>query len=771
MNQGCYELPTTNHELSSNRKLKGKRFPFVGLVLAAMVGISLEELLQWPSCWLMLGLMVTFGGWCVLRPWRQPVFFLLVIFFFGIVHAWQWEEAPAHRLAVLINNSASNMLVKGVVTSEVKRVGKNHLSFLMEVQDLEWSSATLTPGVTMLVHWEGTLPAYGDLLSLRATAESPSSPKNPGEFNKAAWLARQEIATELKMDPSEPGIIVSSGHGFFLKRWALQWRDRTEKLLESGIQDDVAVVSIIKGIVLGLKENEALLDDFKLTGTMHLFAVSGLHVGMVVMMLWFFLKLLRLSPVAAVPMTLVLLFFYVMMTGCRIGSLRAAIMAAVVLGGLCLGRRPQILNSLAAAAFLLLLFETDLLFSMGWQFSFSVVLAIVLLTPLSERYLKSYFEFDPFLPKSLITPWQKRWQHFGKHVAQLVAVSIAAWVGALLPTACYFHQISFSALGANVIAVPLTFLIMLTALLAIGTGLITASGTVIFNNANWLFVKILLCVIHSFALLPWSSYSLALSAPSPPRLTLFAFPDAQAALLQTEGKNWLINTGRAVNATKTIFPFLETSGIKRLDGILLTNEDPSCAGGASFLVNQFPKATLVAPSDHGRSYLFQRVVKAYRATHGDAISLQQGGRVDFSLACWCEIFEPPNSDSLALKLHLGTTTVLMIPDAAAGQWLLAHAPPEALRADVLNLPWKIFEVLQQEPLLTTIGPRMLILPDHFSGQQKIFSDEEKQQLQQHDITLFSQDQTGAVIIDVLSNETQASGFLNHQSFLMNGSLK
>ena len=643
----------------------------------------------------MLGLMVAFGGWCILRSWRQPVFFLLVVFFFGIVHAWQWEEAPPRRLASLINNSASNILVKGFVTSEVKRVGKNHVTFLMEVQDLEWNAKILTPGTTMLVHWEGAMPAYGDLLSLRAVAELPPLPKNPGEFNKAAWLARQEVCTELRMDPSEPGTILSSGHGFFLKRWAIQWRGRAEKLLESGLEGESAVIGIIKGIVLGVKENEAALNDFKLTGTMHLFAVSGLHVGMVVMMLWFFLKLLRLSPVAAVPVTLLLLFFYVMMTGCRIGSLRAAIMASVVLGGLCLGRRPQILNSLAASAFLLLLFETNLLFSMGWQFSFFVVLAIVLLVPLLERSFKKYFEFDPFLPKSLITPWQKRWQHFGKHVSQLVAVSIAAWVGALLPTACYFHQISFSALGANVLAVPLTFLIMLTAFLAIGAGFITSSGAIIFNNANWLFVKILICVIHGFVLLPWSSYSIALPSPSHPRLTLFAFSDGQAALLQTEGKNWLINTGRAMNVTKTIFPFLEMSGIKRLDGIVLTNEDPAFAGGASLLVNQFPKATLVAPSDHGRSYLFQRVIKAYRATHGDATSLQQRGRVDFSSMCWGEIFEQPDAASVALKLHLGTTTVLMIPDVSVAEWLLPHVGPEMFHADVLNLPWKNFELLQK----------------------------------------------------------------------------
>lgn len=116
-----------------------KRLPFAGLVLAAMVGILFEEIFQWPSWSLMLGVMAAFSGWCLLRRWRLLIFFLFVAFFFGVLHAWQWEEAPARRIATLINNGTSNVLAKGVVTSEVKCVGKNHLTFLMQVQQLEWN--------------------------------------------------------------------------------------------------------------------------------------------------------------------------------------------------------------------------------------------------------------------------------------------------------------------------------------------------------------------------------------------------------------------------------------------------------------------------------------------------------------------------------------------------------------------------------------------------------------------------------------------------------
>lgn len=719
-----------------------------------MVGILIEDFFQWPSWSLMLGAVVAFGVWIFLRRWRCSIFFLLVLLFFAILHAWQWEEAPARRLASLINNSNSAVLVRGVVTSEVKCVGKNHLSFLMKVEQLEWNSSVFAPQVTMLVHWEGAIPVYGDLILLRAVAEAPSLPKNPGEFNKAAWLTRQEIDTELKMDPSEPGKIISSGHGLLLKHWAMEFHKRAEKLLESGIENDQAVVAIIKAIVLGIKENEALLDDFKLTGTMHLFAVSGLHVGMVVMIIWFFLKLLRCSFRVAVPLTLLFLFAYVMMTGCHIGSLRAAIMATIVLIGFLLERRPQVLNNLAASAFLLLLFGTNLLFSMGWQFSFTVVFVIILITPWLESCGKKYFEPDPFLPKSLITSSQKRWQHIAKHVIQLVAVSIAAWAGSLLPTAYYFHQVSFSALGANVIAVPLAFLIMLTALLASSIGLIIPIGAAIFNNANWLFVKMLLIAVHGFAFLPWSSCSIAFPVSGHSRLTIFDFPDAQAIFLQTEGKSWMINAARAMQASKTLIPFLESAGISHLEGLILTQPDASSAGGASLLLEKEKPRFIFVPSNVGRALQFRHFLKLCQALHQDYKILPE--KIDFSKECWGEFLTPGNMDSFAFKLHWQQGSFLNIPNSVMAEWLSNQALSEFLSADLLYFSWRPMDLLQYEPLLAKVKPKIFILPETFS-QQSSMNHDEQEMLKRYGIKLLLQKETGAITIETKTHFQKESG--------------
>lgn len=746
--QDFCEVPTAKCQMPFNLRLNGKRLPFTGLVLAAMIGILMGEFFQEPSWSLILGIIVTFGGWLFLRRWRLFFCFLFVVLFFGIIHTWQSKESPARRLALLINNITNTVLVKGLVASEVKRSGKNQVTFFIKTRELEWNSMKLMPRVMMLVHWEGTVPNYGDLISLRATGQPPSLPKNPGEFNKLTWLARQGVYTELKMDPSEPGTIISSGHGFFVKRWAIAWRERAEKILESGIESDQVVVSLIKGIVVGVKGNEALLDDFKLTGTMHLFAVSGLHVGMVMMMIWFFLKLLRLSTRAAVPLTLLFLFGYVIVTGCHIGSLRAALMATIVLVGFLLDRRPQLLNNLAAAAFVLLLFDTNLLFSMGWQFSFSVVLAIVLLTSSLEKYFGKYVEFDPFIPKQLMTRWQKRYQCIGKHVTQLIAVSIAAWVGALVPTAYYFHQISFSALGANIIAVPLAFLIMLTSLLSIGIGLITLSAAIIFNNANWIFIKLLIFVVHGFALLPWSTCSIALT-PLHPRLTIFDFPDAQAIVLQSEGKTWMINAARAMQAAKTLVPFLEQTGVSRLEGLLLTQTDAGSSGGATLLLEKEKPHFVFAPSNAQRALQFRHFEKACQASHQDCRMLSK--RLDFSKECWGEFIAPSQMAPFAFKLHCKEKSLLSIPNPAVAEWLMKQASEEFFSADVLYFSWRPKNFLKYEPLFAKIKPRIFILPETFSQPGPI-NYEEEEMLKRYRIKLLPQEETGAITIDCFSND-------------------
>ena len=94
-------------------------------------------------------------------------------------------------------------------------------------------------------------------------------------------------------------------------------------------------------MTLGLRHETPndIEQPFQQTGTLHLFAVAGLHVGIIAQLLWILGRLVRLPRKAAAAIIIPFLFFYSAITGLHVSSLRAATMAAVLLGGIFLERR------------------------------------------------------------------------------------------------------------------------------------------------------------------------------------------------------------------------------------------------------------------------------------------------------------------------------------------------------------------------------------------------------------------------------------------------
>jgi len=193
-------------------------------------------------------------------------------------------------------------------------------------------------------------------------------------------------------------------------------------------------------------------------------------------LLWTIAWLLRIPRKVAICLIVPGLFFYAAITGLNTASVRAATMAAVVLGGAFLDRKVLAGNSLAAAAVLLLCVDTQQLFSMGFQLSFAIVSTIILLADPVFKLLFSWFQPDPFLPRSLFGPLRRIGLTSWRMVARGASVSLAAWLGSLLLILPYFYLITPVSLFAN---------------LAVGLMSLLATNiapwlALVFNNANWL---------------------------------------------------------------------------------------------------------------------------------------------------------------------------------------------------------------------------------------------------------------------------------------------
>jgi len=601
--------------------------------------------------------------------------------------------------------------VRGIVSREPHVSASGSLSFPLRIGTItaagEKTPVSKAP-VNVMVRWSGGPIDYGDEVAFRATPSRPELPRNPGAMDYPAWLARHGIFTMFRVDPSVPGSLLSGGHGNPMEALSVRLRRGAERILAIDLEKPSAVLGAIQGICLGVTENapEGFTGEFRFTGTMHLFAVSGLHVGMVAVILWFFFRLVRLPCVWSVAATIPALYLYVSVTGFKAGSLRAATMASLFLLGMALFRRSPPVNTLAAAAFLQLAADTNALFSAGWQFSYSVVLAILLLAGPIRRRVAAWHCDDPFLPPRLLTKGERLRFSAWAEVAALVSVSSAAWVGSLLPTLAYFHLISFSALGANLVAVPLAFGVLSLGMLSLLSGGLSAWVAGAFNNANWLLAKLLLLTVQGSALLPGGHWFVGLPPKPWPVVT---FPDlrgASCAVIRDRHSVTMIDAGRKRDAERTILPMLESAGVNRIDNLLVTRSDAAHLGGIPALRHEMPIGILMLPNDPGNSpvarALFASGLHASFPKSGKERMLSPGVSVRSLLS---------SDDAVILRLSMGGLTALWISgndDATLVR--LTVLPDGDLRADLVVMPLGGARMEGVCTLVRRISPRALISP-------------------------------------------------------------
>jgi competence protein ComEC len=215
---------------------------------------------------------------------------------------------------------------------------------------LRWT-ARCAPVTKLFERWRHAVE-FGDEVKLFGTAERVGEPRNPGEFDMRSYLARQDVQRELIVRYPENGAILSHAGGNLIRRAAQKSREWMRAVLSRDLENSPDVTGAINGMVLGLRHQtpEDIEEPFQQTGTLHLFAVAGLHVGIMARLLWILATVARLPRKWATALIIPALLFYAAVTGLHTSSVRAAVMSAVLLAGFFVERKVFALNSLAAEA-------------------------------------------------------------------------------------------------------------------------------------------------------------------------------------------------------------------------------------------------------------------------------------------------------------------------------------------------------------------------------------------------------------------------------------
>lgn len=255
--------------------------------------------------------------------------------------------------------------------------------------------------------------------------------------------------------------------------------------------------SLISGIVLGGGQDipREVQQMFRDTGTVHILAVSGLNVGLIGTVCFLIIvNILRLPKKMAVVPSILIVWFYAITTGLNPPVVRSAItLTLLFIGYIVVEREGDILNSLALAALIILLFDPLSLFSISFQLSFVCVLSMILIYP---EFGNSQINKD--FPSNYLN-------RFSNNAKTLFLLSLAIQIGIWPITAFYFQQISLISVIANIFVVPLVSII-----LYLGVTMIIFSKVgflmKILANTSWFCLIILERIVLFFSKLPYSNF-------------------------------------------------------------------------------------------------------------------------------------------------------------------------------------------------------------------------------------------------------------------------
>ncbi|MDP8208056.1 MAG: DNA internalization-related competence protein ComEC/Rec2 [Candidatus Electryonea clarkiae] len=567
--------------------------------------------------------------------------------------------------------------IDGKVTLPVESEGKEAR---VRITNIKWRKASTygkLPGKAILTTPKSKHLQAGDRIRFLGFVDSHTGARNPGDFNPRAYWGIRGINYNIRSPvhleklpkrrfSSTPLLLIDS------------LRKKSSAILRQHVSPQNVPVAMALFVGDRTGWDQGLREKFAQSGIMHLFAISGFHVGIFAITLLWTLPLLRISSKMICTITILLLWLYVAFTGANPPVVRAVVMISIALLGRIAGRRYRSGYTLALSYLVLLMWRPQGLFDAGFQLSFAgtaaVIFSTAFITPRHAWYtrisspgivrssLKYIIVFRDALAASIAafiftSPFMIL--HFGylPWFGPLVVLPATILVWFTMISGWLTLLLSFLPFIPDVFGAALNGLIqLLVHLTRISTDNFPAAGSVPANVIFSAIAIMFLFIVFSprIRMAPTSYLSLgAISIGTIIVWTLLWLPEQNvkiAVLDVDQGDGILIRRGnRAViidggkSSNHALEKQVRLSGIRNIDLLVLTHGDADHTGAVRSLVGKIPiNAALVGPGtwrdkegNKTIKALIENGVSVYTGYKNTKIELGQLGRI--------EVLNPPVS--------------------------------------------------------------------------------------------------------------------------------
>lgn len=651
--------------------MKLKPRPALYFLLPFLLGTIIGEYTSIPILWVWLFILICFVGSILTRNKTRFMYYVLIhiaIFACGVL---RFEIASVPKIPNHYFDQPVSFIGKTVYQPER---GKEWDACYAVGQVQLLSDSSQKVSAKLLIRFDKLMPLrYGKQITLTGDLQQAPTQRNPGGFNYRDYLERQNVS----------GILVHQGlirigeqSGFSPLRWMETLRLKTEQIIDdvySGLKTHPTNISelekhpsnnptlhakLLKGILLGKRGDvpSETLDIFRNSGTFHVLAVSGLHVGLIALFIYLGLSAFRRIPKKVVSLlTIVAILIYASLVGFRPSVFRASLMAILYLIATIIDRDTDIYNLLAVAALALLLLNPMQLWDIGFQLSFVAVTSIVFFVPKLEKPLQKLWNDTDAAEANILHRYRKKAL---KWLVLSYLVTIAAQIGTAPLIAFHFYRTYPLGIIVGPFAVGLVSLIVGIGMVSICIGFIwipLAKIVALFNHVifyvfiqligifgqKWSVIKIVpptfgpiliyisvcLCITYwRYLYKQWRIASLiGLSV-----LTIWVWDSAfhergrllevitldvgqgDAAIIRfPDNRTMLIDGGiqhtyydeekqRAIDydvGKRIIEPYFDSNGIRGIDLMVLTHPDLDHGGGLAYILQNFKVKQLIGIPD------------------------------------------------------------------------------------------------------------------------------------------------------------------------------